>query len=134
MVLRVSSGLFVWLSAGIHKAHIFYCCALIYYVKEEYLMKIGKCVGVVKNAFYSKPALYVGVAASAISASALAEAAGTAPDPNTIITSTMLTNISTPILVTIGAILTAAFGILTLKLVATVGMGLVKSLFSKAAN
>lgn len=97
-------------------------------------MKIVKCVGVVKNAFYSKPALYFGVAASAISASALAEAAGTAPDPNTIITSTMLTNISTPILVTIGAILTAAFGILTLKLVATVGMGLVKSLFSKAAG
>ncbi|EGN5550306.1 hypothetical protein ISI31_000967 [Salmonella enterica] len=97
-------------------------------------MKIGKCVGVVKNAFYSKPALYVGVAVSAISASAFAEAAGTAPDPNTIITAAMLTNISTPILVTIGAILTAAFGILTLKLVATVGMGLVKSLFSKAAN
>ncbi|ELU1308779.1 hypothetical protein SBJ58_000396 [Salmonella enterica] len=87
-----------------------------------------------KDYVYSKTALYVGVAASAISASALAEAAGTAPDPNTIITSTMLTNISTPILVTIGAILTAAFGILTLKLVATVGMGLVKSLFSKAAN
>ncbi|EGC1287244.1 hypothetical protein H8526_001217 [Salmonella enterica] len=97
-------------------------------------MKIGKFVGVVKDAFYSKPALYVGVAASAISVSAMADAAGTPPDPNTIITSTMLTNISTPILVTIGAILTAAFGILTLKLVATVGMGLVKSLFSKAAN
>ncbi|EHM0639454.1 hypothetical protein KFM19_000757 [Salmonella enterica] len=97
-------------------------------------MKIKESVLAVKEAIYSKPALYVGVAASSVSVSALAEAAGTAPDPNTIITSTMLTNISTPILVTIGAILTAAFGILTLKLVATVGMGLVKSLFSKAAN
>ncbi|ECK9011636.1 hypothetical protein AID11_12320 [Salmonella enterica subsp. enterica] len=93
-----------------------------------------KIVSVIKDSVLSKPSVLVGVGVSAFSLSAMADAAGTAPDPNTIITAAMLTNISTPILVTIGAILTAAFGILTLKLVATVGMGLVKSLFSKAAN
>ncbi|ELG3534909.1 hypothetical protein RN068_004763 [Salmonella enterica] len=87
-----------------------------------------------KDFVFSKSALYVGVAASAISASSMAEAVGTAPDPNTVITAAMLTNISTPILVTIGAVLTSAFGILTLKLVSVVGMGLVKSLFGKAAS
>lgn len=98
-----------------------------------FFKKAKELVYKAKDFVYSKTALYVGVGASVISASAMADAAGTAPDPNTIITAAMLTNISTPILVTIGAILTAAFGILTLKLVATVGMGLVKSLFSKAA-
>ncbi|EJF5827080.1 hypothetical protein M8W91_001513 [Salmonella enterica] len=93
-----------------------------------------KIISVIKDSFLSRPSVLVGVGVSAFSLSAMADAAGTAPDPNTIITAAMLTNISTPILVTIGAILTAAFGILTLKLVATVGMGLVKSLFSKAAN
>lgn len=93
-----------------------------------------KIISLIKDSVLSKPSVLVGVGVSAFSLSALADAAGTAPDPNTIITAAMLTNISTPILVTIGAILTAAFGILTLKLVATVGMGLVKSLFTKAAN
>ncbi|EEP9144680.1 hypothetical protein MX551_003662 [Salmonella enterica] len=93
-----------------------------------------KIISVIKDSVLSRPSVLVGVGVSAFSLSAMADAAGTAPDPNTIITAAMLTNISTPILVTIGAILTAAFGILTLKLVATVGMGLVKSLFSKAAN
>lgn len=88
----------------------------------------------VKDTLVSKFSVIIGAGVSAFSFSALAEAAGTAPDPNTIITAAMLTNISTPILVTIGSILTTAFGILTLKLVSTVGMGLVKSLFTKAAN
>ncbi|EEF4952391.1 hypothetical protein GKT70_02330 [Salmonella enterica] len=93
-----------------------------------------KIISLIKDGFMSKASVLFGVGVSAFSLSAMADAAGTAPDPNTIITAAMLNNISTPILVTIGAILTAAFSILTLKLVATVGMGLVKSLFSKAAN
>ncbi|ECG5640451.1 hypothetical protein E1K64_01520 [Salmonella enterica subsp. enterica serovar Poona] len=91
-------------------------------------------IGSVKGFLFSRPSVLTGVGLVTASASALADAAGTPPDPSTIITAAMLTNISTPILVTIGAILTAAFGILTLKLVSTVGMGLVKSLFTKASS
>ncbi|EHC0798277.1 hypothetical protein JT487_000690 [Salmonella enterica] len=93
-----------------------------------------KLIKSVKGFIADKRVVLTGVGASAVSLSALADAAGTAPDPNTIITAAMLANISTPILVTIGAVLTAAFGILTLKLVTTVGMGLVKSLFTKASS
>ncbi|HFJ2061477.1 TPA: hypothetical protein ACGTQP_004680 [Salmonella enterica] len=88
----------------------------------------------VRGFISDKRTLLTGVAVSAFSFSALAEAVGTPPDPSTVITSAMLANISTPILVTIGSVLTAAFGILTLKLVTTVGMGLVKSLFTKASS
>lgn len=91
-----------------------------------------KFIKSVKGFIADKRAVLTGVAFSAVSLSALAD--GTAPDPSTIITSAMLSNISTPILVTMGSVLTAAFGILTLKLVSTVGMGLVKSLFSKASS
>lgn len=93
-----------------------------------------KIVNSVKGFISDKRVILTGVAASSVSVSSLADAAGTAPDPNTVITAAMLANISTPILVTIGAVLTAAFGILTLKLVTTVGMGLVKSLFTKASS
>ncbi|EIY0670669.1 hypothetical protein MMC72_004969 [Salmonella enterica] len=93
-----------------------------------------KIIGVIKDTIISKPSLMLGIGLASASASALAEAAGTPPDPSTVITAAMLTNISTPVLVTIGSILTAAFGILTLKLVSTIGMGLVKSLFGKAAS
>ncbi|HFW4797944.1 TPA: hypothetical protein ACIBS5_003357 [Salmonella enterica subsp. diarizonae serovar 60-67:z35:-] len=87
-----------------------------------------------KGFISDKRILLTGVGLSAVSLSALADAAGTPPDPSTVITAAMLSNISTPILVTIGSVLTAAFGILTLKLVTTVGMGLVKSLFTKASS
>ncbi|WP_370618296.1 hypothetical protein [Citrobacter meridianamericanus] len=61
-------------------------------------------------------------------------AAGTPPDPSTFITTAMLEAISNPILVTMGAVVTAAFGILTFKLVVSVGMGVIKSFFAKAAQ
>lgn len=91
-----------------------------------------KIVNSVKVFISDKCTVLTGVALSVVSLSSMA--AGTPPDPSTVITSEMLSNISTPILVTIGAVLTAAFGILTLKLVTTVGMGLVKSLFTKASS
>lgn len=91
-----------------------------------------KIVNSIKGFVSDNCVFLTGVAVSAFSVSALAD--GTAPDPSTIITEAMLSNISTPILVTIGSVLTAAFGILTLKLVTTVGMGLVKSLFTKASS
>ncbi|HDP0318542.1 TPA: hypothetical protein P5S08_003732 [Salmonella enterica subsp. enterica serovar Concord] len=76
--------------------------------------------------------LAVATSLAAVSSSAFA-LDPVAPDPSTVITTAMLSNIATPILVTMGTIVTAAFGILTLKLVVTVGMGLVKTFFTKAA-
>lgn len=61
-------------------------------------------------------------------------AAGTPPDPETFITQAMLDAISNPILITMGAVVTTAFAILTFKLVVTVGMGVIKSFFSRAAS
>lgn len=91
-----------------------------------------RSVSAVKGFISDSRSWLTGVGVSVISLSAFADV--TAPNPSTVITADMLSKISTPILVTIGSILTAAFGILTLKLVSTIGMGLVKSLFSKASG
>lgn len=63
-----------------------------------------------------------------------ASLAATPPDPETFITQAMLDAISGPVLVTMGAVVTTAFGILTFKLVITIGMGVIKSFFSRAAG
>lgn len=63
-----------------------------------------------------------------------ASLAATPPDPETFITQAMLDAISVPVLVTMGAVVTTAFGILTFKLVITIGMGVIKSFFSRAAG
>lgn len=56
------------------------------------------------------------------------------PDPATFITQAMLDAIANPVLITMGAIVTTAFGILTFKLVVTIGMGAIKSIFNRAAT
>jgi len=69
-----------------------------------------------------------------LSASGVSMAAATPPDPESIITQAVLDAIATPILITMGAVVTTAFTILTFKLVTTVGMGVMKSFFTRAAS